>query len=117
MRKLLYLFAILIIVSCSKKQDSTKGILPPDQMAIIIAEIYHAEHKATNVGLRYDSSKKVLKHYELKIFEQYGTTDSVYKESFKYYLENPQALETVYDIVIDTLSLREQVQTATKKSN
>ena len=115
MRKLTYLVAILIIVSCTQKNEIPKGILPPEKMANIIAEIYEAEHKATNIGLKYDSQKIVLRHYELMILEQNNTTDSIYKESFTYYLENPEKLETVYDIVIDSMSLREQVMEANRE--
>ncbi|GAA5037557.1 hypothetical protein GCM10011506_34040 [Marivirga lumbricoides] len=115
MRKLTYLVAILIIVSCTQKNEIPKGILPPEKMANILSQIYEAEHKATNIGLKYDSQKVVLRHYELMILEQNSTTDSIYKESFTYYLEHPEKLETVYDIVIDSMSLREQVMDANRE--
>ncbi|SMG10422.1 protein of unknown function [Marivirga sericea] len=116
MRKLIYIIAILTIVSCSGKEEQPKGILPPEKMALILSDIYLAEHKAANIGLTLDSAKVVLKHYELKIFDDHNTTDSIYKESFKYYLDHPDKLEAVYDIVIDTVSLRDQVENAKKKS-
>jgi ADP-glucose pyrophosphorylase len=117
MRKLIYIFAILTIVSCSEKKERPKGILAPEKMALILSDIYVAENKVTSVGISTDSAEEVLRHYELKIFDQYGIDDSTYKESFKYYLENTKQLESVYDIVIDTLSLREQVESAKKDRN
>ncbi len=114
MRNLTYLIAILIIVSCTQKNDVPKGVIPPEKMANILSEIYTAEHKASNIGLKFDSSKIVMRHYELKIFDENNTNDSIYKQSFAYYLENPSKLESVYDIVIDSLSLREQVLEANK---
>jgi hypothetical protein len=115
MRNLIYLTAILTIVSCTQKDDIPKGVLQPAKMANILAEIYEAEHKATNIGLKYDSSKVVMRHYELKIFEENNTTDSIYKQSFSYYLEHPDKLELVYDIVIDSMSLREQIFDANRQ--
>ena len=112
MRKLIYIIAILTIVSCSGKEERPKGILAPEKMALILSDIYLAEQKASSIGLHQDSAKIVLRHYELKIFDDYGTNDSIYKESFKYYLDNPVQLEAVYDIVIDTVSLREQIKKA-----
>ncbi|ADR20410.1 hypothetical protein MATR_19700 [Marivirga tractuosa] len=112
MRKLSYIIAILIIVSCSGKEERPKGVIPPEKMAIILSDIYLAEHKASNIAVRQDSSRIILRHYELKIFEDHDTNDSIYKESFKYYLEHPEQLETIYDIVIDTVSLRNQVNEA-----
>jgi hypothetical protein len=116
MRKLIYIIAILTIVSCSGKEERPKGILAPEEMAIILSDIYLAEHKASNIGLVQDSAKVVLKHYELKIFDDRNTTDSIYKKSFQYYLDHPDKLEAIYDIVIDTVSLREQIEDAKKKS-
>ncbi|MBK6264150.1 DUF4296 domain-containing protein [Marivirga sp. S37H4] len=115
MRNLSYLVAILIIVSCTQKNEVPKGVLPPEKMANILSEIYIAENKVSNIGLRHDSSKVVMRHYELKIFDDNNTTDSIYKESFAYYLENPTKLEAVYDIVIDSMSLKEQVIEANRK--
>lgn len=112
MRKLTYIIAILTIVSCSGKEERPKGVIPPEKMALILSDIYFAEYKATHIGLKNDSAEKILRHYELKIFEDHETNDSVYKESFKYYLEHPNQLEAVYDIVIDTVSLRDQVSNA-----
>ncbi|WP_375581425.1 DUF4296 domain-containing protein [Marivirga tractuosa] len=114
MRKLIYIIAILTIVSCSGKEERPKGVIAPEKMAVILSDIYLAEHKAANIGLTQDSAKVVLRHYELKIFEDHNTNDSIYKESFKYYLDHPATLEAVYDIVIDTVSLREQVENAKK---
>ncbi len=115
MTKLITIIAILTIVSFSRKEERPKGIIPPEKMALILSDIYLAEHKAANIGLNLDSSKVVLRHYELKIFDDHNTNDSIYKESFKYYLDHPGKLEAVYDIVIDTVSLREQVENAKKK--
>lgn len=114
MRKLIYIIAILTIVSCSGKKERPKGIIPQEKMALILSDIYMAEYVVTNIGLKQDSSKEVFRHYELKIYDEHDTNDSIYKESFKYYLEHPDQLETIFDIVIDTLSLREQVQNANK---
>lgn len=115
MRKLIYIIAILTILSCSGKEERPKGVIPPEKMAVLLSDIYVAEHKASNIGLKYDSSKIVLRHYELKIFEDHNTNDSIYKESFKYYLEHPDQLETIYDMVIDSVSLRDQVNNAYRK--
>lgn len=116
MRKLIYILAILTIVSCSGKKQAPKGVIPAEKMAVILSDIYLSEFKISSVNIRNDSAKKVMRNYELKIFEEHGTNDSIYKESFKYYLENPDQLEAIYDIVIDTVSLREQVFNAKSKT-
>ncbi len=116
-KSILFIFAILIIVSCSKKENVPNGIISPAKMASIIADIYNAEYTVQHAGIPTDSSKLMFRHYELKIFEDYGVNDSIYKNSFTYYLEHPEMLESVYDIVIDSLSLQDQLREVARKNS
>jgi len=119
--KLLFLIlAILIISSCSEKENVPNGIIPPPEMAHIITKIYNAEHKVGQIRIPQDSSEEVFRHFELMIYEDHSITDSIYKKSFRYYLEHPEMLESIYDIVIDSLSIQDQIRAAAskkKKSN
>lgn len=116
MRYKILIIASIIICSCSGKNDVPNGILDKEQMANVLIDIYDAEYKAQHVGVNYDSSKVLFRHYELKILEEHGINDSVYRKSFAYYLDNPIEFESVYDIVIDSLSLQEQVDEARAKN-
>lgn len=108
-KRVLFTIAIITILSCTEKKSVPDGIIPPEKMAQIISEIYSSEYKVKNFSIKADSSKILFRHYELRTFDQFETTDSIYKKSFEYYLNYPAKLEAIYDIVIDSLSLREQV--------
>lgn len=108
-KQILISIAIITIVSCTEKKSVPDGIIPPTKMAQIISEIYLSEYKAKNIGLKPDSAKELYNHYEMRTYDKFNTTDSAYKISFEYYLNNPAKLESVFDMVIDSLSLQEQI--------
>ena len=109
--------AIITILSCTEKKSVPDGVIPPVKMAQIISEIYMAEYKAKNVGVKADSIQKLFQHYEMRTYEQFNTSDSLYKTSFEYYLNYPEKLESIYDMVIDSLSLKQQVIEKTKSTS
>lgn len=105
----IFLFAIIAICSCSKKNDLPKGVINIDKMAMYLVDIYEAEAKVTAMRVKKDSAAILFRHYELQIQEKYGLNDSTYRHSYKYYLDNPHLLEKAYDIVIDSLGVRERL--------
>ncbi|MFQ3213277.1 MAG: hypothetical protein ACJAT1_001396 [Marivirga sp.] len=113
-KHILFSLAIITILSCTEKKTEPDGIITPIKMAEIISEIYISEYKVRNVGVKADSIATLFHHYEMRTYEQYNTTDSLYKASFEHYLNYPEQLESIYDMVIDSLSLKQQVLEKTK---
>lgn len=111
MNRLLILLAIIAICSCSKKNEIPKGILGKEKMAMILVDIYESEAKVTAMRVSKDSAAVLFRHYELMIFDKHGITEEKYFESYKFYLDNPDILESTYDIVIDSLGVRERLLT------
>lgn len=94
------------VLSCGKKRP--EGILTPAEMVQVLEEMYVAEEKINQLGLRRDSAKKVFAVMEKKVFENLPATDSTFKRSFDYYMEHPRQMEMIYTALVDTLQLREQ---------
>lgn len=78
------------------------------QLADLMVEIYTGEARMTNLSLLNDSAIKLFRPFEEALFQKRGIPDSIMKVTFRYYVEHPVELERVYDVVIDTLSLREK---------
>jgi hypothetical protein len=104
---LVLLWGALLFSSCGEDQPP-EGILTTSEMVTVMQEVYIAEEKVSRLGLRTDSTKKVFQMMEAKIFEKAGTTDSVFRRSMRYYMEQPDDWEEIYSAVIDSLNLREQ---------
>ena len=96
-----------MLTSCIKDK-APQGILSKPQMVDWMIDIYLAEARTQLIPISRDSAYKLFAPYQDSLLYRKGISDSVLKESYKYYLEHPTDLETIYDNVIDSLSLREQ---------
>lgn len=86
-----------------------------EQVAVFLKDLYMLETKVKELKLSKDSSKVVFAHYEKKLLEKHHMTDSIYRESFKYYIDDIKGLTRIYEIIADSLSLEERLATAKKR--
>ena len=110
MQKLLIIFLLVGIGSCSSPKKP-QDVLTQPQLAALLVDIYMAEAKLDKLAIAKDSSIRFFIPFEQKILQAKGIPDSILRKTYSYYLANPKELERVYDSVIDTLALREQVLT------
>lgn len=110
MRASLLFFLILIFVfGCSKKEDAAKeGVLSQEQLSSLLIDIYIAEAVADNLPLLKDSAMTYFLPFEQKLLKEKNIGDSTLKKTYTYYLSHPKELEKVYEVVIDSLTVREQ---------
>lgn len=101
------LAALLLCVSCVKEKRP-KDILSQEQLTKIMVDLYLGEAKLSNLSLPYDSANKLFIPYEESVLKKYGVPDSVLYKTYQYYFDHPTELEKIYEIVIDSLSLRER---------
>jgi hypothetical protein len=96
------------VVSC-KKESKPQGILSHAQMVDWMIAVYLAEARVQLLSLPIDSAYKIFRPYQDSLMRQKSLQDSVLRKSYQYYLRNSVELEAIYDTVIDSLSLREQL--------
>jgi Domain of unknown function (DUF4296) len=101
------LAAGLLFFSCNKDQPP-KDILSKDQLTQIMIEFYLAEAKLSNYSLPYDSASKLFIPFEESVLKKHGVSDSTLLKTYQYYFDHPKELEKIYEIVIDSLNLREK---------
>ena len=85
-----------------------KDILAQDQLTKIMIEFYMAEAKLNNYSIPYDSANKLFIPFEESVLKKYGVSDSTLYKTYQYYFDHPKEMEKIYEIVIDSLSLRER---------
>ena len=95
-------------LSCSGDPDPV-GLLSEDKMVDILVDIHMAEGMASSLPITYDSSKKIYPLLEKEVFLKHQIPDSVYMESFQYYLRNSAIMERIYARTIDSLALKEKI--------
>jgi hypothetical protein len=95
------------VFSC-EKEKAAHGIMTKAQMADWMMNVYIAEARILTLPMTRDSAYKVFVPFQDSLLKQKSLQDSTLKKSFQYYMDHPAELESVYDIMIDSLSLREQ---------
>jgi hypothetical protein len=106
-------FAVALIMlmavagSCGgeKKPDY---VLNSSEMAKALTELYIQEARINRQGISVDSARTVLAYYQKVYAKDNSLVDSALSASYQYYLNRPKELSKIYDMVIDTLALREQ---------
>lgn len=104
--RLISIVMIGLVCACHQ-QERPKEVLNHEQLAALLVDVYLAEARTETVPKMRDSVIKYFVPYEQKLLKQHGITDSVMQITYSYYMQHTKELETIYDAVIDTLSLRE----------
>lgn len=109
------LFSLLIVGSCSsdKRPDD---VLSEAQMSSFLLDIYKAESGLAELRLNRDTTIAIFKEYESFLYEKHQVETEVYMKSLTYYYDHPDQLGLVYDIIIDSLTLRESKIKAIEES-
>jgi len=114
-KKVFLILFVLLSTFCSKKKTKTpEGLYTMEQVAVFMKDIYLLQERIKDLTLDDDSSEVVFKYYEQQLFEKHNMDDSIYKESFKYYMDDVAGLSKVYEIIADSLSLEEKLLNARK---
>jgi hypothetical protein len=99
---------ILVAVNCSSDQQPNT-IMDQGQMTNYLIDLHMAEAAVQNLRLKADSAKIVFSAKEKQLLSKHQITDSVFINSYNYYLEHPIKLEEIYSAVVDSISLRQSL--------
>lgn len=100
-------FAALIIGLASGCSGRPSGVLPPDKMARLLADIHVGEAVAEQSGGRFssDSMKLVLRQ---SIFEHNGVDATTVDSSLAWYGRNLDKYAEVYELIVEDLETRQR---------
>jgi hypothetical protein len=93
---------------CTDPGNKTQHILSRAEMVRTLTEIYLSEQRINRLGLPRDSAEYQFEFLKHVIFERAGVSDSVFKNSFDYYMDRPKEMERIYTALVDSLSLMER---------
>lgn len=101
---------LLALPACQRPEETPRPaeLLPQDKMVQLIADLQVLEARVENSRLSSDSSRALYLAGQKDIFWRHEATDSTFQRSFRYYSIHGKDLDGIYEIVIDTLSRREQ---------
>jgi Domain of unknown function (DUF4296) len=112
MKKILIgLLGFCLICACTKKDEKVFTLIPKPKMVALLIDIHIAEATVLEKGYLYpDSAQLEYANLEAGIFRKHAIDTAFYRKSYQHYARNPQLLDEIYKIVIDSLSFKETVQ-------
>ena len=97
MRKLFFLFLVLLFFGCSSHRP--KDIMPPAQMKSIMWDLLRADELAEYKGLKDTSLNKWTAHaeYYQQILQIHQVSQNQFRKSLQYYQNHPPELQSIID--------------------
>ena len=108
MKKSFLAIIILMATSCGQEK-SRNAVMGENEMISFLIDFHLAEASVQNLRLKVDSAKEVFGVKNKFLLMKHNITDSLFLNSYNYYLANPDKLEIIYSAVVDSISLRQSL--------
>ncbi len=108
MKRLLILALIPFLFSCGEEKKEVAipaDVLPKEKMAMVITDVHLAEASADLKTLPDSSSTEKIGFQ--KIYEKNQISKAQYDTSLSFYVNHPELLNEVYEMVLNELSKRQ----------
>lgn len=108
MRLMLFLAIAIALASCGGKEKRIipSGVLPPDSMVLVLAEVQIINAKATHRESRRKNYTDILKTEQLAVYDSLGVTQKQIDKSMKFYAEDYGELQKMHDKAMNLLTER-----------
>lgn len=113
MRFLFAVFISLLFFSCSEKPDRKipEGLISEEKMVELLTDIQLIEGAVSKKILNKIDGKKESPLYYQKAFEKHNVTEDQFELSVRYYTENPEVLQAIYeDVLIELSKIKAELQ-------
>lgn len=102
--------SIILLISCSDKNNIPEGVLSPKKMQavltdILVTDVLNSERILKDSALKLPAENA---SYFLKIFQLHNTTRNEFNRSYNFYLKRPDLLKVITDSVSSDISRRNQ---------
>ncbi len=100
---------IILLSSCDGSGDNLdvpKDIIPRDSMVSALVDMHLIE--GAKVGQKIMGDTVKISTYYAKMYEKYGVTKKQFEKSFQFYSEHPDAMNKMYQEVIERLNKIQQ---------
>lgn len=105
-----------LILACSNQAEKPSELIVESDMVLILADVHKLEAKLSRMKVKNDSLVKVYNTFELELLKAHGVSKKKYQESFEYYMSQPEIMEKIYEVVVDSLNVTEQEATMAKEN-
>jgi hypothetical protein len=107
-RLLLFTILAVMAVSCAKQRNEVAP-LTREQMVSVMIDVYLSESRSSYLQFPRDSAYRLFVAHQDSLLYHHHVADSTLRKAYSYYLNHPEELELIYDAIIDSLNLRQQL--------
>ncbi len=106
--KYFFLLTFFIITSCQfeEKQD----LIDKKMMVQILIDMHLAEKSIENLKYEKDTLEALFHRKEIEILDKYSVSEELYTKSYSYYFFEPEELDKIYEVLLDSLLLYQQTK-------
>jgi len=118
MKKFLILVLVTVCMSCSDEEGAQRmpdGILTKQEMVELLVDIQLIEGGIIIRKLDEKKFGEEINAYYQKAFKKHGLTKETFEYNMRYYTDNPEILDAVYEEVINEIS-RQQAESETQQT-
>lgn len=108
--KLIILLSLSFIVSCNSETEldvKPAGLISEKKMIDVLIDVHITESALSLKNFNRDSSLKLFVYYKDDIFKAHNITEKQFQESFDYYAKHSKQFDHMYEVVIDSLKVKE----------
>ena len=106
--KYFILLTFFIITSCDS--EINEDIVNKEKMVKILIDMHLAEEAIENLSFNKDTLEALFARKEQEILDKYSISEELYRKSYSYYFFEPEELDKVYAIMLDSLLLYQQTK-------
>ena len=110
----LFFSVLIFLIACGGKK-TPEGIIGQDKMVNLLTDIHIVDGSMYSVLQMPDSLYKYGNDKYLTIFKKYHTDSIQFKKSFKYYADNPEKLQAIYEQI--TINIKQKSDSLNKLNN
>ena len=79
------------------------------EMVAFLIDLHTSQSMIQNLKFHPDTAAYLFNVLQRQLLEDHGSEDSIFYESYSWYLDRPDQMLDIYTAVVDTLSLRESL--------
>jgi len=108
--KPIILLCLTFLLSCASETEldvKPADLIPEEKMIDVLIDVHVTESALSLKNFNRDSSLKLFVYYKEDIFKEHQISEKQFQESFDYYAKHSKQFDHMYEVVIDSLKVKE----------
>ena len=98
------------LLSCSSESEldvKPADLISEEKMIDVLIDVHITESALSLKNFHRDSSLKLFAYYKQDIFKEHQISEKQFQSSFDYYARHSKEFDHMYEVIIDSLKVKE----------